>query len=410
VSATTIGMPRLSDSMEEGTVLRWLKQDGDELARGEELVEIETDKATMVYEAESAGVLRRLVAEGETVPLGQPIAELLAPGQAVEPVAPAAAAPAAAPEIVRPAAPAPANGAARGAGRIAASPVARRLAAELGIDLASLTGSGPRGRVVKRDVEAAEALPPAHVATAPPAEAPPPRPAAVESAKGAVEEIPLTRIQATVARRMAESRATVPDFEVSVDVVADALVALREQLRGVGDGPVPSYNDFIVKACAVALRAHPRVNGAYRDGHLERYGRVNVGVAVAAEDALLVPVVTDADEKSIGTIARETRRLSERARESGLTAAELSGGTFTVSNLGMFGVTRFSAVVNQPQAAILAVGALEQRPVVRDGAVVPAHVMTLTLCADHRILYGADAATFLAAVKTALEEPLRLLL
>jgi pyruvate dehydrogenase E2 component (dihydrolipoamide acetyltransferase) len=195
-----------------------------------------------------------------------------------------------------------------------------------------------------------------------------------------------------------------------MDVDADALVALRAQLkRELPDVAPPSYNDFVVKACARALAAHPRVNGAYKDGAIERYGRINVGVAVAAADALAVPVVVDADVKSVGAIAAETRRLAERGRTGALTPPELAGGTFTVSNLGMFGVRRFEAVVNPPQAAILAVGALEQRALVRDGELRIGHVMTLTLCSDHRILYGADAAAFLATIRAGLEEPLRLL-
>jgi pyruvate dehydrogenase E2 component (dihydrolipoamide acetyltransferase) len=398
-----VAMPRLSDSMEEGTVVKWLKADGDVVQVGDELVEIETDKATMPYEAETSGVLRRLVREGETVALGAPLAELLpegaepaarsaaAPVEAAQPAARSAAAP------VEAAAAAPGNGRSNGAARIPASPVARRLAAAAGIDLAALgAGTGPRGRIVKRDVESAVA-------------APEPRPVA-DGAKGAVEAGELTRVQQVVARRMAESRATVPDFSVEVDVDADALVALRRRLKEELPGdPAPSFNDFVVKACARALRAHPRVNGAYKDGRIERYERVNVGIAVAADGALLVPVVDDADVKSVGAIAADARRLAEAARAGTLTPPQLAGGTFTVSNLGMFGVTRFTAVVNPPQAAILAVGALEQRPVVRDGALRAGHVMTLTLCSDHRILYGADAAAFLADIRAGLEQPLRLL-
>jgi pyruvate dehydrogenase E2 component (dihydrolipoamide acetyltransferase) len=202
----------------------------------------------------------------------------------------------------------------------------------------------------------------------------------------------------------------VPDFEVEMRIDADALVALRAQLkRELPDTTPPSYNDFVVKACARALAQHPRVNASYRDGRIERYARINVGVAVAARDALLVPVVADADLKSVGAIAAETKRLAEKARRGELTPPELAGGTFTVSNLGMFGVTRFTAVVNPPQAAILAVGALEQDAVARDGELRLGHVLTLTLCSDHRILYGADAAAFLADVRAGLQEPLRLL-
>jgi pyruvate dehydrogenase E2 component (dihydrolipoamide acetyltransferase) len=438
-------MPRLSDSMEEGTVVRWLKDDGDAVTAGDDLVEVETDKATMAYQAEAAGVLRRIVEEGATVALGAPIAELLPPGADLDapaapsdaPVAPVAAsrqtdsgsaedASAAHAELERRV---PGNGRPSRAGRVAASPVARRLAAHGGLDLAALApGSGPRGRIVKRDVERAippkgerDAQPALDAEPAPgPAAAPAPRtdaaPAAAEaarpadSAKGAVTVAELTRVQATVARRMAESHATVPDFSLEVDVDAGALVALRTQLgEALGDTPVPTFNDFIVKACARALRMHPRVNGAYRDGHVERYQRVNIGVAVAADAALLVPVLADADVRSIGWIAAESRRLAERARQGALTPPELSGGTFTVSNLGMYGISRFTAVVNPPQAAILAVGALEQRPVVRDGQVVAGSVLTLTLCSDHRILYGADAAAFLADIREGLDEPMRLL-
>jgi pyruvate dehydrogenase E2 component (dihydrolipoamide acetyltransferase) len=407
--ATLVAMPRLSDSMEEGTIVRWLKADGDAVARGDELVEIETDKATMTFEADGSGVLRRLAAEGDTVALGAPIAELLAPGGMGAPppdaaFASAPAAPASVPAGPPASAPAAAPPASPGA-RVPASPLARRIAITLGIDLATLVGSGPHGRVVKRDVERA-ATAGGRAAVAPPAPG-------AESAKGSVESVEPTRVQATIARRMAESRATVPDFSVEVDVRADALVELRAAVRGQAgpDDAVPSYNDFVVKACAAALRAHPRVNGAFRDGRFEYYERVNVGVAVAAPGALLVPVVADADRKPLGAIAAETRRLAGRAREGTLTPPELSGGTFTVSNLGMLGVTRFTAVINQPQAAILAVGAMERRPLVGDDdAIVAAHAMTLTLCADHRILYGADAAAFLATVRSTLEAPLRLLL
>jgi pyruvate dehydrogenase E2 component (dihydrolipoyllysine-residue acetyltransferase) len=417
-------MPRLSDSMEEGTIVRWLKQSGELVLRGDELAEIETDKATMVYEAEASGVLRQLVAEGDTVALGVAIAELLPDDATVSEPARDAEEPPVAPA----AAPARANGAfssrpARGQdSRVPASPVARRLAAQNGLDLAVIEGSGRRGQIVKRDVEAAlaaaETLAAARhdeVETGPVnAEPTAPRQDAVSSdGRGGLGEVDvreLSRVQMTIARRMAESRATVPDFSVEIDVDADALVDLYRELRERLPGdPTPSYNDFVVKACALALREHPRVNGSYREGRLEQYSRVNVGIAVADDDALLVPVVQDADIKSLGTIAGETRALSGRARTDGLTPAELSGGTFTVSNLGMFGITRFSAVINAPQSAILAVGAVRREPVVRGDEVLPGHVMSLTLCADHRTIYGADAARFLGDVRALLEQPLRLL-
>jgi pyruvate dehydrogenase E2 component (dihydrolipoamide acetyltransferase) len=411
---TVVVMPRLSDAMEEGTVVRWFKTDGDLVEVGDELVEIETDKATMPYEAETSGVLHRLVEEGESVALGAPLAELLPEG--AEPQVRSEEAPI----DVTPAAPVIASAGGNGrasngasSGRTQASPVARRLAAHAGIDLATLVpGSGPRGRIVRRDVQAALAATAPEPTLSPP-EPTPPRDAPEtvrEGAKGTAEATELSRLQQTVARRMAESRATVPDFSIEMDVDADELVALRKRLKAeLPELAPPSFNDFVVKASARALAAHPRVNGAYRDGSIEHFGRINVGVAVAADDALLVPVVTDADVKSVGAIAADTRRLADLARTKKLTPPELAGGTFTVSNLGMFGVTRFSAVINTPQAAILAVGALEQRPVVRDGELRVGHVMTLTLCSDHRILYGADAAAFLADIRAGLEQPLRLL-
>jgi pyruvate dehydrogenase E2 component (dihydrolipoamide acetyltransferase) len=474
-------MPRLSDSMEEGTILKWLKAEGDEVARGEELVEIETDKATMTYEADTAGTLAIVAQEGETLPIGQVIARIGAGGEAAsegdagaeasdgaaaEASAPAEAAasatasgaaasaeasgngagsegavPAAASATAEPpaatasaspaaASPAPAAPPSEGnGGRAKASPVARRIARERGIDLSTLQGTGPGGRIVKADVEAAPtggaAAPAAAPAPAPAAEpaapaeaaaAPPPPPAVVAeagTAKGDVSVQELTRTQQVIARRMAESKATVPEFTITTEVDMEAAVALRSQLKAVAEGsdaPVPSYNDMVVKACAIALREYPRANGSYKDGQFELYSRVNIGVAVAAQDALVVPTVFDADKKSLGEIARDGRALAERVRAGVVTPPELSGGTFTVSNLGMFGVTEFVAVINPPQAAILAVGKMEPRAVVRDGEVVARNTMNITLSCDHRILYGADAAEFLARIKALLEQPIALAL
>jgi len=411
-----ITMPRLSDSMEEGTIVRWLVEDGAEVEVGTELVEIETDKATMPYESDVAGVLHIGAQAGDVLPVGAEIGQVLAPG---ETPAPAAAAAGAAPAAPAASAAAAGNGGGTAllerpatATRVKASPVARRIAAELNIDLATLVGSGPDGRIVKRDVEqAASVAAPAAPAPAPEPAAPEPQPVA-GGERGDTRVVDLSRVQQTIARRMADAKAAMPEFTVSTDVDMDAAVALRAQLKAAaaeGD-PVPSYNDFVVKAAALALRAHPKANGSYRDGRFELYERINVGVAVAAEDALLVPTVFDADRRSLGAIAAETRRLAAAGREGRLTPADLSGGTFSVSNLGMLGVTHFTAVLNPPQAAILAVGALEQRAVVRDGVVVPGHRMTLTLTCDHRILYGADAAAFLADIRAALEQPLRLAL
>jgi pyruvate dehydrogenase E2 component (dihydrolipoamide acetyltransferase) len=294
--------------------------------------------------------------------------------------------------------------------------VARRLARERGIDLSAVQGTGPGGRIVKADVEAAGGGAAAPAAPPEAAAVPPPPPSTViesGTAKGDVTVQELTRTQSVIARRMAESKATVPEFTLSAEVDMEAAVALRAQLwavAGAEGAATPSYNDMVVKACAIALREYPRANGAYRDGRFELYSRVNVGVAVAAQDSLVVPTVFDADQKSLGEIARETRTLAERVRAGAVTPPELSGGTFTVSNLGMFGIQSFTAVINAPQAAILAVGAMTPRAVVRDGEIVARHAMTVTLACDHRILYGADAAEFLGRVRGLLEQPIALAL
>jgi pyruvate dehydrogenase E2 component (dihydrolipoamide acetyltransferase) len=430
-----IVMPRLSDSMEEGTVLGWMKAVGDEVALGDELVEIETDKANMVYEADVAGTLIEIVAEeGATLPIGEVIARVGDAGDAparpsgedeVEPAAATEDAPDGEPDDspsaeAEPEAPAespgePADAApadAAGSGdRIKASPLARRMAREQGVELASLTGSGPGGRIVKADVESG-----AGAAAAPAAAGPAPSSAPagerIETARGSAEEFELSRLQQTIARRMAESKATAPHFYLTSEIDMSRAVEARARIKAAsGEGEiVPSFNDMVVKACALALREFPRANGSYRDGKVEEYSRVNIGVAVAAQDALVVPTVFDADVKGLRQIAADSRDLAARVREGTITPPELSGGTFTVSNLGMFGVTSFSAVINPPQAAILAVGAIDEVPVVRDGEIVPGQRMSVTLACDHRILYGADGAKFLAKVRDLLEEPVFLAL
>jgi pyruvate dehydrogenase E2 component (dihydrolipoamide acetyltransferase) len=305
--------------------------------------------------------------------------------------------------------------------------VARRMARELGLELGNVQGTGPGGRIVKADVEAAskgdgaQAAPaeaPAAPAEEPQREEEPKKaPGPVvsgdgETGKGETTTQDLTRLQQTVARRMAESKATAPDFVLNVDVDMEEAVDLRKRLKAAANEgqSVPSFNDFVVKASALALLDFPRANGAYRDGKFELYSRVNVGVAVAGQDALVVPTVFDADRKSLGQISRETRALAERVRAGAITPPELSSGTFTVSNLGMFGIQSFVAVINPPQAAILAVGAMAPTPVVRDGEVVVRNIMRLTLACDHRILYGADAAEFLGRIRERLENPLQLAL
>lgn len=484
--AADVVMPRLSDSMEEGTVLRWLKQVGDEVRRGDELVEIETDKANMTYEATDEGTLTEILAqEGDTLPIGEVIARIGDAGSATStdgradeaeappspafagsspggPPAPSAQGTATSSAATPPPPPAQAEtppaslvsqraepegppplasaGSSPGTlpdqhaaapapdgqekrGRIKASPIARRVAKDRGVELSSLRGSGPGGRIVKADVEAVgvgglrpEAPPPPASAGSssggPPVGAP--QPGAVEKAKGEVEVVELTKLQSTVARRMAESKATVPHFYLETEIDMSEAVKVREQLKRMAaeGSAVPTYNDMIVKACALALREFPRANGSYRDGRLELYSRINVGVAVAGEDALVVPTVFDADRKSLGEIATETKSLAGKVRDGTITPPDLSGGTFSVSNLGMFGVTNFSAVINPPQAGLLAIGALRRKPVADPdtGELSARHMMGATLACDHRILYGADGARLLARVRELLEQPLSLAL
>ncbi|MGO9889826.1 MAG: dihydrolipoamide acetyltransferase family protein [Solirubrobacteraceae bacterium] len=376
-------MPRLSDSMEGGTIVRWLKSDGDVVSKGEPIAEIETDKATVTCDADADGTLRIVAGEGATVPLGGVIATIgdLAEARSGSP----------APAHSRPAAPSTvaagkSSDSDNGADRVKASPLARRIARESQVDLRALRGSGPGGRIVKADL-----------------------PKSAGGAKGVVTRLEPSRIQVQIAQRMSESKATIPDFTLHAEVALEQAVELRTQLRKAGRGDaVPSYNDMVVKACGLALREHPRANAAYRDGGSELYERVNVGIAVAAHDSLVVPTVFDADRKSLLEIAREARMLAERVRSRQITPAELSGGTFTVSNLGMYGVAGFSAIINPPQAAILAVGELREVPVVRDAQVVPGLRMSIALTCDHRILYGAPAAEFLGRVRQLLEQPINL--
>jgi pyruvate dehydrogenase E2 component (dihydrolipoyllysine-residue acetyltransferase) len=386
-------MPRLSDSMEEGTVLTWLKKVGDEIAVGDELVEIETDKANMAYESDVAGTLTEILAqEGETLPIGAPIARVGDPAEGSS----AQGRPAESDE-------------AGAAERVKASPVARRLAKDRGIDLATIRGSGPGGRIVKADVKKAAKVEPA---SGPAAPSSPVASESPETAKGQVAYEDLSKLQSTIARRMSESKATAPHFYLEAEIDMSRAVEARARVKAAaGEGEVvPSFNDMVVKACALALREFPRANGAYRDGRFELYSRVNVGVAVAARDALVVPTVFDADRKGLRQIASDSRALAQRVRDGEITPPELSGGTFTVSNLGMYGIGSFAAVINAPQAGILAVGAIEERPAVRDGEIVPAQLMNATLACDHRILYGAEGAQFLAQIRTLLEEPLSLAL
>jgi pyruvate dehydrogenase E2 component (dihydrolipoamide acetyltransferase) len=427
-----IAMPRLSDSMEEGTVLNWLKKVGEEVVVGEELVEIETDKANMGYEADVAGTLLEiLVGENETAPVGAVIARIgdkdavlpASPndgeGPAAAPAGPATAGDPPLPPVAKassatvPPTVSPAGSSAGTNGRVKASPLARRVASELGVDIGGLSGTGPGGRIVKKDVESAASTSTAPAPSVPaPSAAPAPVAASTstETAKGSVEVIELTKLQQVVSRRMSESKATAPHFYLTTEVDMGAAVAARARIKEISaEGEVvPSFNDMVVKACAIALKKFPRANGAYKDGRFELYSRINVGIAVAGNDALVVPTIFDADKKGLREIAADARSLAGKVRDGGITPPELSGGTFSVSNLGMYGIKSFGAIVNSPQAGILAVGEIADRPVVKDGQVVPGKLMEMTLSCDHRILYGADGAEFLAEIKRILQEPLAL--
>ena len=393
-------MPKLSDSMADAVIVRWLKSAGDAFERGEALIEVETDKATVVYEAEWDGTLASiLVPEGATVAVGEPIATLgngdgavSSPARPPKPPQPVSATADRMPDTPAAAAAPASDGS---AARPIATPVARRTAVELGVSLHGLAGTGPAGRITVDDVtRAAEG-----------------RTTALRDSgggRGEVRVIEPTPTQSTIARRMTESATTIPVFTVSADVDVSQIVATRREARVKGED-VPSVNDFVVKAAGTALREFARFNASYVDGRVECYSRVNVGIAVATDDALLVPVVRDADRKSLAEIAVETRRLADAARRRALTPEDFRDGTFTVSNLGMFGVHSFTAIIDPPQVAILAVGSARRAPV-EDGPdrVAFRDFMTLTLSCDHRVVYGADGARFLSRLRELLERPLAL--
>lgn len=406
-------MPRLSDTMAEGVLSQWLKKVGDEIRKGDVLAVIETDKATMELEAYDEGVLEQLlVPEGAAVPIGQPIAIIgdgSGGGAGVMAAAPPAPAqrPSAGPEkAASPAVP----GQPAGGGQLRASPLSRRIARGHGIDLATITGTGPGGRIVRADVDAAVAA--AGVASPPVAEAasPPVAEAVAPAAAGHAddEEIPLTAIRRITARRLTDSAAA-PNFHLTSVIDAGPLLAFRSQVNDAvaATGTRISITDLLIRACAVTLRTHPRVNASWAGDKIIVHRRIHVGVAVAVDDGLIVPVIRDADRKTLSEIAARARELAERARAGKLTPEEFTGGTFTISNLGMFGIDSFTAVINPPEAAILAVGAAAEEPVIRDGQLASRMTIKLTLTSDHRVLDGATAAAFLSDLRDNLQEPLR---
>lgn len=415
-------MPALSPTMTEGTLAKWLVGEGDRVNSGDVIAEIETDKATMEIEAVEEGrVGKILVAAGtEGVKINEIIALLLEDGEddsaldAAMPAAPAAEAPTeAAPAVPAPAAPAPAVPAAPSTPsgeRIFASPLARRMAKQAGLDLAALRGSGPNGRIVKRDIEAAVAAPAAVPAAAPAAAPTPSAAPAVEGFEPAFEFEPATTMRKIIAQRLSESKQTVPHFYLTVDCEIDTLLALRKELNDRSDDYKISINDLVIKACGVALRRVPAANASWAGDGIKFYKSADIAVAVAIEGGLITPVVRDAGGKGLETISNEMCALAGKARDGKLTPGEYQGGTFSLSNLGMFGVKQFDAVINPPQGCILAVGAGEPRPVARNGALAVATVMSVTLSVDHRAVDGAVGAQFLAAFKGLIQDPMTMLL
>jgi pyruvate dehydrogenase E2 component (dihydrolipoamide acetyltransferase) len=434
-------MPALSPTMTEGKLASWHKREGEAVASGDVLAEIETDKATMEVEAVDEGILGKIVVpEGtEAVAVNSVIAVLLADGEepsaidaalaqaapappAAQPAPPAPAtravpsleaAPAAAPTAPTPPSPAPAAAPrGNGAGRIFASPLARRMAQQAGLDLAAITGSGPNGRIVKQDVEAALArgVRPA-VEAPPPVPAPAPPPAAPAPLEPEFELQPLSSMRKTIARRLTEAKQTIPHFYLSIDCELDRLLELRKELNDrAGEAIKLSVNDLLIKAAALALRQVPAANASWSDDGLKLYKSADVSVAVAIDGGLITPVIRSAERKGLAAISGEMKELAGRAREGKLMPEEYLGGTFTLSNLGMYGVKEFAAVINPPQGCILAVGAGTPRPVVKDGALAVATVMGCTLSVDHRAVDGSVGAAFLTAFKKLVEDPLGMLL
>jgi pyruvate dehydrogenase E2 component (dihydrolipoamide acetyltransferase) len=423
-------MPALSPTMTEGNLARWLKKEGDEVHSGDVLAEIETDKATMEVEAIDDGKIGKiLVPEGaQGIKVNAPIALLLGEDEDASALekfaeAPPRSAPVTPSPPVENVAPAPAapHDRERGNGRIFATPLARRMAQQAGLDLAAIRGSGPQGRIVKSDIEAT--LLPGRLAPAPASArtptAPQPVPAAPVLSKERVAalagnlphtERPLNAMRRVIARRLTESKQTVPHFYLTIDCEIDALLKIRSELNARSDAYGISVNDFVIRAAALALRQVPAANASWSDEAILLWDSVDIAVAVALDDGLITPIVKMADRKGLATIANETKDLVARARAGKLTLEEFQGGTFSISNLGMYGVRDFAAVINPPHGGILAVGAGEQRAVVKDGALAVATVMSCTLSCDHRAVDGAVGAQFLAAFKKLVEDPLTMLL
>jgi pyruvate dehydrogenase E2 component (dihydrolipoamide acetyltransferase) len=412
--ATKVVMEALSPTMEEGRLVRWAKREGDPVSPGDLLAEVETDKAVMELAARSSGVLRaQLLPEGSTAPVGQLLAVIAAPDEDISSLvgtptavaATSASAPSAAP------APAPVGAAAVAAGngeshngdpaateRIRSSPLARRLASERGVDLTAISGTGPHGRVIKRDIELAASTP-AAPAVAPPA----------ASAPGHdYKDVPLTQLRRTIARRLAESIGPIPTFYLTAEYDVERVAEMRTAMAAMGTEYKVSFNDIVLKAVATALAQHPAVNAHWLGDAIRMHARVHLGMAVAVDDGLITPVIFDADKKGLRQIATESRELAARARARKLTPPEYTGSTFSISNLGMFGIDQFTAIINPPEAAILAIGAVEAKPVAVNNTVAIRQRMRVTLSCDHRVIDGATGAQFLKTLRNLIENPLLL--
>jgi pyruvate dehydrogenase E2 component (dihydrolipoamide acetyltransferase) len=440
--ATKVVMEALSPTMEEGRLVKWLKNEGDAVKNGDVLAEVETDKAIMELVARGEGVLRkRLLPEGDASPVGALIAVIAGPDENIDAIVGAAGAQAAAgeaprssqavvapasPAIAVPAPPAPSSAPAGAAppapppppapaaapapppapagdngGRLRSSPLARRLASERGLDLQAVQGSGPGGRIVRRDIEAAAAAGP------PAAAAPAARPLAAAPGE-AWRDVPLSQIRKTIARRLSESIGPIPTFYLTAEFDLERVAEMRTAMVAMGDEYKVSYNDILLKATATALAQHPECNAHWLGDQIRYFNRVHIGMAVAIEEGLITPVIFDADRKRMSEISREAKELAKRARERKLKPEEYTGSTFSVSNLGMFGIDQFTAIINPPEAGILAIGAMEEKPVLVDGAFVPRKRIRVTMSCDHRVIDGATGAKFLQTLRRLVENPLML--
>ncbi len=405
--AEVITMPRMTDSMEQGNIVAWMKKVGDKVESGDVLAEVETDKATMELNSYKDGTLLYIGVESGSVDIGAILAIIGKPGEDISGLLnPAAAsAPEAAPVVAAPIAvaePVAVAAPATEGDRIKASPLAKSIASDSGVDLSKITGSGEQGRIVKRDVETFLQ------SSAAPAPAAAPAPMAAAASTDSYTDTPLSQMRKVIAKRLSESLFTAPHFFLTVEIDMGKAMELRQKVNEVAPVKI-SFNDLVVKAVATSLKSHPAINSSWMGTFIRTNHHINIGVAVAVEDGLLVPVIRNADQKSLSTINTEVKALAGKAKDRKLQPEEMSGNTFTISNLGMFDIDEFTAIINPPDACILAIGSIQAKPVVKDNQVVPGNIMKVTLSCDHRVVDGATGAQFLQTFKSLLEEPFRLL-